>query len=200
MILYHRDDCPFCWKCRIAFAYAGTALDYVDVERGTAHPEVAKLSATATIPVLVNNKTVITQSGVLLEYINEAFCNGTLLPSGASQRAKVRELCAYSDNVIGKSLRGLVFERRDKVTADQNPDIISQSDKQWRECLDYLDAKIVGPFFLEEFSMADCALLPRFALAARYDSAVDGRHPNALRYWKEASQTKCFLSSSSDHN
>ena len=198
MRLYHRDDCPFCWKSRIAFAFAGVSPDLIAVKRGEKHPDIQKLSATATIPVFVDGDLVITQSGVLVEYINDAFAKGRLLPTSAPSRANARNLNAYSDMVVGKALRGVVFERRDKTVEEQDQSLISASEKDWRKCLDYLETIIKGPFMLGDFSMADCALLPRFALASRYDAGVDDRHPGLLEYWKRAQSFAPFVSSSSN--
>jgi glutathione S-transferase len=198
MRLYHRDDCPFCWKSRIAFAFAEVAPDLIAVGRGEKHPDIEKLSSTLTIPVFVEGDLVITQSGVLVEYINDAYAAGKLLPTSANNRAIARNLNAYSDMVVGKALKGLVFERRDKTKEGRDQSLISASEKDWRKCLDYLETIIKGPFMLGDFSIADCALLPRFALASRYDAGVDDEHPVLLEYWKRAQSFAPFVSSSSN--
>lgn len=198
MILYHRHDCPFCWKSRIGFAFAATEPKLISIAKGEKHPDIVKLSATATIPVFVKDDLVITQSSVLLEYINDAFADGRLLPSRPDDRAKVRNLCAYSDMVVGKALRGLVFERRDKRKEDQDAGLIRQSEEDWRHCLGFLENTVSETFMSGDFSMADCALLPRFALATRYGAAVDDKHPKLLSYWERAQKHPAYEGSLSN--
>lgn len=195
MKLYHRDDCPFCWKVRLGLSYSGVFPELIPVEKGTKHPDVLKLSSAGTIPVFVDDDIVITQSSVLLEYINDAFAKGTLLPSLPAQRAIVRALCYYSDNAVGPALRGTVFERRDKPEAEQDKELISKSEKLWDICLDTLEADFIGPNMCGEFSMADCALLPRFALAERYGASVTRKHKKLYAYWQQARQSELFLKS-----
>lgn len=195
MKLYHRDDCPFCWKVRIAFLFANAAPQMIHVDRGTKHPDIMKLSKTGTVPVFVDGDLVIAQSSVLLEYINEALADGKLLPATPAGKVAVRCLCYYSDNSVGPALRGLVFERRDKSEAEQDKTLIAKSDQDWRACLDVLEAGFVGPFMCGEFSMADCTFLPRLALAERYGACVDERHPSLHKYWQTARQSELYLNS-----
>jgi len=195
MKLYHRDDCPFCWKARIGFAFAGVSPQLIQVDRGTRNPDVLKLSKAATVPVFVDGDIVITQSAILLEYIDDRYAKGKLFHGSSTDRLNIRSLCYYSDTYLGAALKGLVFERRDKPVEEQDLELINISESRWRECLGDLENKFIGPFMCGEFSAADCALLPRLALAETYSAGVDKRHKRLDSYWRDSKVHEAFKKS-----
>ena len=58
-ILYNRDDCPFCWKVRLAAAFAGVDFNLVAVARGEQNIEVESLNPGGTIPVMIADSFVL---------------------------------------------------------------------------------------------------------------------------------------------
>lgn len=198
--LYHRDDCPFCWKVRLAFAMSSVNPGLVEVERGTRNEIVDRLSSSKTIPVYKDDEVIITQSQILVEYISDAFCKGRLFLGDAAMKANIRSLCDYSDKEIGKALRGLIFEKRDKPQNEWDRDIIEQSQRSWNKCLDKLENEISGPHFFGLFSAADCALLPRFALAERYGAGVTQSHPQLFKYSRAFQMSDLFIKTSKAFN
>ena len=184
MILYERSDCPFCWKVRLAMHFAGVKPQRIPVASGEKNPDVVRLNPAGSVPVMVDGDLVLAESAIIAEYINEACADGALLPGDAAAHARIRQLAAYSDTQVGKALRGLVFERRAKPEAEQDQQLIKTSETAWRQCLDWLEERLPGDVFVERFSLAECALLPRFALAERYGAGVDARHPKLHAWWQ----------------
>ena len=78
--LFERTDCPFCWKVRIALAEMGVEYRIEATRLGEKHPEVARLSPTGTVPVLVDGDTAIWESAVILEYLDSRYGPGRLFP------------------------------------------------------------------------------------------------------------------------
>ena len=184
--LYQRTDCPFCWKVRIALAELGLDYQAVETRLGEKHPEVGRLSPTGSVPVLVDGETAVWESAVILEYLDSRYAPGKLFPGDPAEQVRVRLLHAYSDKIVGPSLRELVFEKRSKPVQDWDKDIIRQSEAKWRDCLLALEQKLDGkPFFGEGYCAADCALTARCGVAEAYDAGITAEFPGLLR-WYEA--------------
>ncbi len=184
--LYQRTDCPFCWKVRIALAELGLQYQIVETRLGGKHPEVGRLSPTGSVPVLVDGETVVWESAVMLEYLDSCYAPGKLFPGDPAECARIRLLHAYSDKIVGPSLRELVFEKRSKPAQDWNQDIIRQSEEKWRDCLRTLELKLDGkPCFSEGYSAADCALAARCGVAEAYGAGFTAEFPG-LQRWYEA--------------
>lgn len=192
--LYYREDCPFCWKVRIALEELAHPYDGVIVRHGEVNRDVVALNPKGTVPVLVDNDLVLWESSIIIEFLHDSVVNSHLLPKDKHARAKVRMLQHYSDSVIGPALRGLIFEKRAKDNSDWDAIVIAASDKAWRECLTYLESKLAGAdAFSKEFSVADCALSARLGLADHYGAAVDKRHPILSRWYDRIRRRKAFL-------
>lgn len=71
-----------------------------------------RLVPNRTVPVLIDEDLVLTDSRPLLEYLAET--GPELLPDSPSQRAEARCWMVYGDSVLGRSIREEVFEKRDK--------------------------------------------------------------------------------------
>jgi len=184
--LYQRTDCPFCWKVRIALAELGLEYQVVESQLGEKHPEVSRLSPTGSVPVLVDGQTAVWESAVILEYLDSCYAPGRFFPGDPAEQARIRLLHAYSDKIVGPSLRALVFEKRSKPAQDWNREIIAQGEESWRDCLVAMEQKLDGnPWFGEGYSAADCALAARCGVAEAYGVGVTAEFPG-LQRWYEA--------------
>lgn len=181
--LYQRTDCPFCWKVRLALAELELDYSNVETQLGEKHPEVTALSPTGTVPVLRQEATVIWESAVILEYLDQQK-GGNLFPGDPASAAEIRLLQAYSDKIVGPALRGLVFEKRSKPEANWDKELLERAASQWTLCLDWLEAMLASTWFGPDFSAADCALAARFGVAEAYGSAVTDNHPRLLTWFQ----------------
>ncbi|MHA7817269.1 MAG: glutathione S-transferase family protein [Pseudohaliea sp.] len=184
MQVFERTDCPFCWKVRLAAAELGVALDLVASRPGEPHPEVSRLSPTATVPVLRDGTVGIWESAVICGYLDER-ASGGLYGRSPAARAAVRLFEAYSDRLAADGLRDAVFELRSKAPGERDDGRVEQGLALWRERLVDLAARLGDrPWFAGDFSLADCALGPRFGVAEAYGIHVFRDHDN-LAAWFE---------------
>ena len=107
-----------------------------------------------------------------------------LLPPDPAARARVRLLQTYSDRIAGQGLREVIFAKRGKAEAEWDQAAIQAGMILWRQSQEWLDRALGDQMFMggAAFTLADCALLPRFSLAERYGAGLDNRHPN-LSAW-----------------
>ncbi len=192
LTLYNREDCPFCWKIRIGFSFVGIFPKLINVPRGTQNKFVTKAHGPGTIPVLETDNIVLTQSTIILDYINDKYAKGNLLPGNTDDNARARSLCHYSDTIIGAALRNVIFQRRDAHKRDQDTELINQGLIAWQTCLSVLEDQIKGPYFMRDFSIVDCTLWPRMALAERYGENITRDYPKLYTYWQSAKSDPWF--------
>ena len=98
--LYDYPDCPFCQKVRVVLAekdleYETKAVDLRAGEQRT--PEFLKLNPYGKVPVLVDDETVVYDSTIINEYLEDEYPHPELLPEDSASRAKARLLEDYCD-------------------------------------------------------------------------------------------------------
>ena len=116
--LIDKPECPFCWRVRIAAAMQGRAMHSMDRSDPDVLAEWQRLSPSQTVPVLIEDGLVLTDSGPMLEYLAET--GPALLPDSPRRRAEARSWVVYGDRILGQSLREVVFEKRDKPEQGQS--------------------------------------------------------------------------------
>jgi maleylacetoacetate isomerase len=87
------------YRCRIALNLKGLAYEQVPVHlvKGGGQqksPAYRALNPQGLVPTLEADGLVLTQSPAILEWLEEAYPEPALLPSGAADRAAVRAFCA----------------------------------------------------------------------------------------------------------
>lgn len=181
--LYHRPDCPFCWKVRIFLAEIGLQVTEVMVKLGEKHPDVVALNPNVTVPVLVDGDLVLGDSAVIIEYLADRFPEYGLLSGTAIEKAKIRQLQNYSDTTIGQVLFPHIKRVRDNIknVSEISPD--QELRGAWKDIQYRLSQALEqGRFLRKNFSVADCALLPRIALAHVYGLPL-GDEFHSLKSW-----------------
>jgi glutathione S-transferase len=192
--LYFRADCPFCWKVRLALHAFDVPYESVETQLGEKHPGVSKLSRSGTVPVAVDDGLIMTDSSVMMEYINEAYAEGALLPGDAKRRTELREIQSFSDKLLGKPLFMIVQQKRTRPPVEWDRQVIAEGTAQWYGNLDYLEQRLAVSSLLSIGvpTLVDCALLPRFALAGIYGVPVDARHPDLFTWFEAWKQQPVF--------
>lgn len=182
--LYQRTDCPFCWKVRIALEELGLAYGIVATRLGEKHPDVARLSPTGTVPVMVDGDIVIWESAVIIDHLDSRYAPGRLLPADPAEAVRVRLLHAYSDRQLGACLSSLVFEMRSKPQAEWNPELLASGREDWSACQHWLERELGDrDYFSGEFGAADCALGSRCGVAEAYGIPVSDEYPGLQRWF-----------------
>jgi glutathione S-transferase len=93
LTLYHHGSSACAAKVRLALAEKQLAWDsrYIDIMRGEQFaPDYVALNPKAVVPTLLHDGTVIVESTVICEYLDDAFPDSPLMPADPVQRAEVR--------------------------------------------------------------------------------------------------------------
>lgn len=91
--LYHGDHSVCAQKVRIALAEKDLAWTshLLDLQAGDQHrPDYLRLNPNAVVPTIVHDGTVVIESTVINEYLDDAFSDHPLRPAGGAERAKMR--------------------------------------------------------------------------------------------------------------
>ncbi len=91
--LYHNDMSTCSQKVRLALAEKGQAWTghHLNLRAGDQHrPDYIRLNPNGVVPTLVHDGTVIIESAVIDEYVDDAFPDPPLRPADAYARARMR--------------------------------------------------------------------------------------------------------------
>jgi len=135
-------------------------------------PEYLAINPLGKIPVLDANGTVIAESEVINEFLEEKFPNPPLLPKEPEARARVRSFTRHHDLYLDPPMRVLFFQMDPKT---RDAEIVKKSLAEVVSQLDYLESRIGSPWAAgSSFTLADCALAPSVWYAARVLPAFGG--------------------------
>ena len=131
------------------------------------------------IPALEVDGTVIPESEVINEYLEDKFPSPPLLPKDPEGRAHVRGFTRHHDLYVDPPMRALFFQMDPKT---RNAEVVKQSLAGVDSALDYLEPRIGSPWAAgESFTLADCALAPSIWYVGRIMPAFGAGDPFAKR-------------------
>ncbi len=161
MKLYNLNLSNFATKCRIAIYEKGANVEIVALPGGNMKaPEYLKVNPLGKIPTLDADGTIIPESEVINEYLEEKFPNPPLMPKGPEARAHVRWFTRYHDLYLDPPIRAL-FAHLNPKSRDEK--VVNEKLSDIQQRLDQLEAMLAaaGNFAAgPEFTLADCALVP----------------------------------------
>jgi glutathione S-transferase len=186
MKLYNMNLSNFATKCRIAIYDKGCQVDITPVPgNDLKSPEYLKIYPFGKTPSLDADGTMIGESEVINEYLEEKFPNPPLLPKSPEARAKTRGFTRFHDLYLEPPIRAL-FGQMNPKTRDQK--LVDEKLADIKTRLDQVEAMLPASGFASgDFSLADCALAPTLFFATNLLpafglKALDGR-PKIAAYW-----------------
>ncbi len=145
--------CPFVQRSVIVLKHKGIDfdIDYIDINDP---PEWFKeLSPLGKVPVLKVGDTVLFESAVIMEYLDEVN-PPSLHPTDPLQKAQNRAWVEFASEQ---------FFAQHRMLSAGNEEAFNKEREALRRALSRLEGVVVGPFFNgEAFSLADCAYAPLF--------------------------------------
>jgi glutathione S-transferase len=96
--LYHLPLSPYCRKVRLALSEKRLPFELRVEKVWERRPEYLELNAAATVPTLLEDSGLaVPDSGVICEYLDEAYPDTPLLGTTLGERVEVRRLLAWFD-------------------------------------------------------------------------------------------------------
>lgn len=192
MRLYSFELSPYAARCRLAIYRKGLDVEIAEPpEGGTAGEAYRAINPIGKVPALVlDDGTVVPESAVIVEYLEDRFPGPALLPRAPEARARARLIARMAEVYVLPALHPLF----DQFFAEQrDPARVEAGVTGSRKALDQLerfvaaDGWAAGP----DFSLADCALVPVMFAATGVLGAFGqreplGGQPRLDAYWRRS--------------
>jgi glutathione S-transferase len=142
-LLYHLPLSPFARKVRLVLAEKRLPFDLRLEKTWERRAEYLELNPAGTVPTLIeDNGMVIPDSGVICEYLDEAYPDSGLMGRTLAERVEVRRLIAWFDGKfnaeVTQNLLGEKFMRRLTKRGNPNPSAIRTGYVALRYHMEYL--------------------------------------------------------------
>ena len=174
--IYGVHGSPFVRKVLVALDYKGIPHEIVPQMPFTGDQEYLKINPLGKIPTLVDGDFTLGDSKVICRYLENAYPEPALYPSGTQEKAMAdwyEDLCG---GPVAELAAGIFFQRFMRPFAfNQEPDeelIATITEKKLPPLLDYLDGQVPAEgFVFGDFTMADLSIVSPFfnAAYARYE-------------------------------
>lgn len=102
----------------------------------------------------------------------------------------IKRIEQFSDSIIGPRIRDAIFMKRDRPTHSWDTSVLNACQQGWVQTMRELEPIChAAPWFYGgKFSLADCALIPRFCLAEYYGLGSPREFKN-LNAWFQHAKT-----------
>ena len=183
--LYDFKSSPNCQRVRVVLAEKNLPYETVQVDlRAHAHktPEFLKLNPNGKVPVITDGDTVLYESCIINEYLDEKYPTPPLMPHDPAKKAKARILTDYGLTHLEGPYQKLRMEMM-KDEKEQNKDVIAAAQAELKRLMQRLENEIGDQCYLiGDFSLADAALIPRFIRLEGFGVLPDKALPQLGRY------------------
>jgi glutathione S-transferase len=167
-------------RVALALAHKGVGVEWIDVDPDD-RSEVVRVSGQELVPVVEHDGQVLTDSPVILEYLEERYPERPLLPADPARRAEVRVFCAWFNRVWKRAPNAIVAEEA-RTRADAAR--IAALGEELRGTRDLFEELLAGrDFLLGELSLADVTAFPFLKYAVLWQEGDPDRFHEVLREW-----------------
>jgi glutathione S-transferase len=183
--LYDFKSSPNCQRVKVVLAeknlpYEIVPIDLRNHEQKT--PGYLKLNPYGKVPVLTDDVTVLYESLIINEYLDEKYPNPSLMPKEPGKKARARILIDYGMAHFDSPYQKLRMELT-KEPKDQNQDVIASAKGDLKKLLQRLEDEIGDQqYLMGDFSLVDADLLPRFTRLEGFGVLPDLSLPRLGKY------------------
>jgi glutathione S-transferase len=187
--LYDFLPCPFGQKVRVVLAEKSLSYELVSVDTSRGEhrrPEFLRLNPFGKVPVLVDEDTVVYDSTIINEYLDDEYPDPPILPriEFSSLRARARLFEDFADNSFTPQVGQLMVEMV-KAEGERDQSRVARLQQTIDRVLDYVNRELQGQHFLAgEFSVADIGFLPRLVVLGELGIDAIGSRSNVDAWLK----------------
>lgn len=183
--LYDFKSSPNCQRVKIVLAEKNLPYEIVPIDlRAQAQktPDYLKLNPYGKVPVLADDDTVLYESCIINEYLEEKYPNPPLLPQEPGKKAKARILVDYGMAHFDSPYQKLRMELM-KDPKEQNQQVIDGAKNDLKKLLQRFESELGEQQYLTgDFSLVDADLLPRFTRLEGFGVLPDPSMPRFEKY------------------
>ena len=184
--LYYGITDPYSQRCRIVLFEKDMDFEVIDVDMHNKPEEVASISPTGKMPVLVERDLILTESNIINEYIDERFPHPQLMPPDPVMRARARLVLFNFEHDLFTHVNTLehsLSKASDKARAEI------------RDSVSQLTPILTKQKFLmnDEFSMLDVAIAPLLWRLEHYGIELPKMAAPVLKYRERLFSRPAFI-------
>jgi RNA polymerase-associated protein len=187
MTLYSGSTDPYSHRCRIVLFEKDMDFEVIDVDMHNKPEEIASISPSGKMPVLVERDLILTESNIINEYIDERFPHPQLMPPDPVMRARARLVLFNFEHDLFTHVNTLEHS------------LGKGSDKarlEIRDSLSQLTPILTKQKYLmnDEFSMLDVAIAPLLWRLEHYGIELPKVAAPVLKYRERLFSRPAFIS------
>jgi len=186
MTLYSGSTDPYSHRCRIVLFAKDMDFEVIDVDMHNKPEEIASISPSGKMPVLVERDLILTESNIINEYIDERFPHPQLMPPDPVMRARARLVLFNFEHDLFTHVNTLEHS------------LGKASDKarqEIRDSLSQLTPILTKQKYLmnDEFSMLDVAIAPLLWRLEHYGIELPKVAAPVLKYRERLFSRPAFI-------
>ena len=202
--LYDSVTSPNCHRVKVVLEEKQLPYRIIPVDlkaNEQKQPDFLQLNPYGKVPVIIDGQTVIYESCIINEYLEEKYPDRPLMPADLAKRAGIRILIDYGLNHFAPPYQKLRAELRSKPEKQRDRRIVESAVMDIVGLFQRFEREIGDQSYLAgDFSLLDAALIPRYL---RMEKWAVGIFPNAslprmgawLQRMKERPSVQPFLES-----
>ena len=183
--LYDFKSSPNCQCVKVVLAEKNLPYEIVPIDlrkQEQKTPEYLKLNPYGKVPVLTDDTTVLYESLVINEYLEEKYPNPPLMPKDLGRKAKARILVDYGMAHFDSPYQKLRMELT-KDPKEQNQQVIDSAKSDLKKLLQRFENEIGDQqYLMGDFSLVDADLIPRFTRLEGFGILPDPSLPRLGKY------------------
>ena len=159
--LFSKSICPFAQRVQMTLIEKGLGFRLIEIDTDDKPGWFKEISPYGKVPVLRHGDTLVYESRIVNEYLDEAFPTPPLLPPTPAARAQARIWIDYCDTQLLPVMSAFVIDRRDSDKQTKNREVLRQRFRFMEE--EGLRKLSDGPYWLgSEVSLVDLQFMPMF--------------------------------------
>lgn len=183
--LYDFKSSPNCQRVKVVLAEKNLPYEIVPVDLSKKEqktPDYLKMNPYGKVPVLTDDSTVLYESLIINEYLEEKYPNPPLMPKDPAKKAKGRILVDYGMAHFDSAYQKLRMELM-KEAKEQSQPIIDGAKGELKKLLQRFEDELGDQqYLLGDFSLVDADLIPRFTRLAGFGVLPDPSLPRLGKY------------------
>ncbi|HJX10776.1 MAG TPA: glutathione S-transferase family protein [Candidatus Binatia bacterium] len=183
--LYDFKSSPNCQRVKVVLAEKNLSYEIVPVDLRKQEQkklEYLNLNPYGKVPVLIDDSTVLYESLIINEYLNEKYPDPPLLPKDPAGKAKARILIDYGMAHFDSAYQKLRIELM-KDPKEQSQPVIDGAKNDLRKLLQRFEDEIGDQqYLMGDFSLVDADLIPRFSRLEGFGVLPDPSLPRLGKY------------------
>ena len=185
--LYDFASSPNCQRVKVVLEEKKLPYETVRVDLRKGEQKKAdylKLNPYGKVPVIIDGGTVLYESCIINEYLEDKYPQPPLMPKDPAKKAKARILTDYGMNHLDGPYQKLRMEKM-KDEKERNQETIDNATKELKNLLQRFEREIGDQSYLVgDFSLLDADLIPRFLRLEGFGVLPDPSLPRLSAYLK----------------